>query len=193
MLSRCLLVLQRFREGNSSRTSSLRSQLPGVWGGGGGTLGREGTLAPLGEGTLAIQRCYLKDAGWSLQPEDGMQEKNSLSKFSPFSHIGQKRSGVVETGLFGKRVETKSLRSTGLGIFVTSPRPPHRTGTLVLKRLVWRRVVKAAGPTPESGVPGREKLGTRAEATLEPRWGGQVGLCWAFVCPERARATQPRR
>lgn len=157
-------------------------------------MGREGTPAPPGAGTLATQGSDLKDAGWSLQPEDGMQEKtNGLSKFSPFPHMGQKRPGAVETGLFGKRVETKSLGSTGLGILVTSPRPPLRTGTLMSERLVWRRVVKAAGPTPESGIPGREKLGTRPEATREPRWGGRVGLCWAIACPGRARATQPSR
>lgn len=43
-------------------------------------MGRE---APPGEGKLAISGSHLEDAGWSLQPKDGMQEEeNSLSKFS---------------------------------------------------------------------------------------------------------------
>lgn len=58
-------------------------------------MGRE---APPGEGKLAISGSHLEDAGWSLQPKDGMQEEeNSLSKFSLlfFFFFSSYRAGTI--------------------------------------------------------------------------------------------------
>lgn len=77
---------------------------------------------------------FLKDDGWSLQREDGMQEEEAKSfpKFSPLSHTGQKRSGVVETGAFGKLIDQKPQDAgLGLGILVTVHQTPNQAGTLV--------------------------------------------------------------
>lgn len=71
---------------------------PVLWGrvqllGGYGGMEHEWTLAPWGRRMLAISGSYLKDTGWSLQSEGGMQEveAKSFSKFAPLSHTGQKR------------------------------------------------------------------------------------------------------
>lgn len=56
--------------------------------GGCGVMGHKGILAPQGDGLLTISGSYLKDEGWSLQPENEMQEEEEKSflKFSPLSH-----------------------------------------------------------------------------------------------------------
>lgn len=95
-----------------------------------------------------------------------MQEKtNSLSKFSPFSHIGQKRNRA-----FGKRVETKSLRSTALGIFVTSPKASasdrnssvKTPGLAPVCKSSWTDTGKGSARSGKAGDPGRGHSGTPA-------------------------------
>lgn len=94
---------------------------------------------------------------------------------------------MMEIGLFGKRVETKSLRSTGFGIFVPSPRPPHRAGTLVSKRLVWRRAVKADGPAPEVECPVGKSWGSGQRPPWNPGGEGKWPLLAVRVRSERGR------
>lgn len=56
--------------------------------GGCGVLEHKGTLASRGEGLLTISGSHLKDEGWSLQPENEMQEEEekSFPKSSSLSH-----------------------------------------------------------------------------------------------------------
>ena len=153
-------------------------------------MGREGTLAPPGEGTLAVSGPYLKDAGWSLQPKDEMQEEeaNNLSKFSPFFHIGQEISGVVEARLFGKLVHQRP-QLAWLGV-------PHYWSKASAS---GRNSIKTPGSAPDcesrrtytgKWIARWGKAADSEEAVLQRRWDRQVGFCPRFVLPGRARAAR---
>lgn len=147
-------------------------------------MGREGTLAPPGGGTLATPGSSLKDAD-GLQPEDGMQEEaNSLSKFSSFSHTGERGSGGVEAGLFGRLVDQKpQIACLGDPRYSSQASSSGRNSSVKTAGLApgckssWTYTGKAERPGGKSCGP--------APA------GRQVDLGWRLVCPGRAGATEP--
>lgn len=97
---------------------------------------------------LAISGSYLKDTGWSLQSEGGMQEgeANSFSIFAPLSHTGQKRWGGGGGGDFWEASRPKTSVRRGPVASLLFPGLCTRP-ELVSSGLVSRRPGKADGPT----------------------------------------------